>query len=564
MRLFFLIIATYLQLGNTLAQGIKFYVQTDAREILDNSYVDVEFVLENADGKNFRPPSFKDFRIIAGPNRSSSMSIVNGKMNKKMSYGYTLRPLKTGSLTIGAATIESFTGILSTESLTIEVIKADQNTKRDNRDFFVETSLSDSTAYVGQQVILSYKLYTRLDIRSYNIDAGGDFEGFYTQPINTEREPTRREIINGIEYTTKLLRKIALYPQQRGIYKIEPAVVTLGIASNRSSRSFFFSNQLKNERILTDALEILVDNTPNNAPSSFSGAVGEYKMNARIEKRTLTTDDALVINMNIWGDGDSKTVLPPRWMESDSFDIYDPNTLRDSLYFSNGKRMHKKVYEYLLVPKYPGTHILKPEFSFFSPDTQDYVTIQKVMPPINVLQGSGTAIKDVRNEEAPLELSHDTSIKAWPDKIHGSLYHNLFLVFMGIAVAAIFIYMAYLKKSGRTNPAYLARQKARNKALKRLSELEALKSEKTSAFYEELTRALKQFVEDKYAIPALHINRSEVMHSLQNVSQLDAHQIKMFDVLFEEAEKAMYAPGLSSSPEKLYDEALQLISELES
>lgn len=564
MRLLLLIIATYLQLGNIQAQGIKFYVQTDAREILDNSYVDVEFILENADGKNFRPPNFKDFRIIAGPNRKSSMSIVNGKMNKKMSYGYTLRPLKTGALTIGAATIESFTGILSTETLTIEVIKADQNTKRDNRDFFVETSLSDSTAYVGQQLILSYKLYTRLDIRSYNIDAGSDFEGFFTQSINTEREATRREIINGVEYTTKVLRKIALYPQQRGIYSIEPAVVTLGIASDRSTRSFFFSNQLKNERVLTDALEIMVDNTPDNAPSSYSGAVGDYKMDARLEKRTLTTDDALVINMSIWGDGDSKTVLPPSWMESDSFDIYDPNTLRDSLYVSNGIRMHKKVYEYLLVPKYPGTHILKPEFSFFSPDSQDYITIRKVLPPINVLQGSGAALEADIDKESPLELSQSTSVKAWPDKIHGRLYHNLFLVFMGIAVTGIFIYMSYLKKSGKTNPEYLARQKARDIAMKRLSELEALKSEKSSAFYEELTRALKQFVEDKYAIPALHINRSEVMQSLQKLSQLNDHQIKIFDALFEEAEKAMYAPGLSSSPEKLYDDALQLISELES
>ena len=76
--------------------------------------------------------------------------------------------------------------------------------------------------------------------------------------------------------------------------------------------------------------------------------------------------------------------------------------------------------------------------------------------------------------------------------------------------------------------------------------------------------ALKQFVEDKYMIPALHINRSEVMQSLQKLSQLAADQIKLFDALFEEAEKAMYAPGLSSSPEKLYDQALQLISELES
>jgi len=564
MRFFLLIIATYLQLGNIQAQGIKFYVQTDAREILDNSYVDVEFVLENGDGKNFRPPSFKDFRIIAGPNRSSSMSIVNGKMSKKMSYGYTLRPLKTGSLIIGAAAIESFTGILYTETLTVEVVKANESTKRDKRDYFVETSLSDTTAYISQQLILSYKLYTRLDIRSYNIDAGSDFEGFYTQPINTEREAARRELINGVEYTTKVLRKIALYPQQRGIYKIEPAVVTLGIASERSSRSFFFSNQLRNERVLTDGLEIIVGNTPDDAPASFSGAVGDYKMNARLEKRTLTTDDALVINMSIWGDGDSKTVLPPNWMESDSFDIYDPNTLRDSLYVSNGKRMHKKVYEYLLVPKYPGTHILKPEFSFFSPDSHNYITIKKVLPPINVIQGSGTAIKDIADKKDPLELSHDSSVKTWPDRVHGSLYHNLFLVFMALAVASIFIYIAYLKKSGKTNPAYLARQKARERALKRLCELEALKSSKTAAFYEELTRALKQFVEDKYMIPALHINRSEVMQSLQKLSQLDTDQIKLFDALFEEAEKAMYAPGLSSSPEKLYDQALQLISELES
>ena len=60
------------------AQQPNFKAQSDALKIVEGSYVDVKFILSNSEGSGLKPPSFKDFEVVGGPNRSNSMTIVNG------------------------------------------------------------------------------------------------------------------------------------------------------------------------------------------------------------------------------------------------------------------------------------------------------------------------------------------------------------------------------------------------------------------------------------------------------------------------------------------------------
>lgn len=560
---YFILIIVFLLCGGNLQAQLKFYAQADATEILENSYLDVEFILENADGENFRPPQFNNFKIVAGPNRSSSMSIINGKMNKKLSYGYTLRPTQQGRLTIGAATIETYAGTLSTETLTVKVLEASENRQTRSEDVFVETICSDSIVYVGQQLSLEYKLYTRLDVRSFNIETDLDYSGFYAEQLDTDREPTRREVLNGVEYATKVIKRVALFPQQRGSYTIEPAVVNLGIATDRNSRRFFFSTQLENRRYITNACRIEVRNPGKDAPESFSGAIGQYAMSSKLEKRTITTDDAIVVTMSVSGNGDNKTVLPPRWVESDSLEVYDPNIIKDSLYLRSGRRMHKKVFEYLIVPKYPGKYMLEPRFSYYDPDSMAYISLSDALPPVNVIRGTGASV--ITESEPPINtaLMDHTTLEDLPDRIHGKPIHLLLILGLIMLCLGIIAYARYLDNSGKRDAAYIRKMKAAERARARLNALHELKSDKKAAFFEELTRSLKQYIQDKYNIPALHIGNDEIIKQLKHSANMNETQVSRMEVLLNDAEKALYAPGIVESTDKLYDRAFSLITELE-
>jgi hypothetical protein len=97
--LFVLISIVYLSL-NLSAQDINFYAQTDAKEVFEGSYIELEYILTNAEGRNFKAPSFTNFEVASGPSRASEISIVNGSRSSKYKYGFMLIPKKAGKHTI--------------------------------------------------------------------------------------------------------------------------------------------------------------------------------------------------------------------------------------------------------------------------------------------------------------------------------------------------------------------------------------------------------------------------------------------------------------------------------
>ncbi len=547
------------------AQQPTFKAQSDALKIVEDSYVDVKFILSNSEGSGFKPPSFKNFEVVGGPNRSNSMTIVNGVVKQTQSFGYALRPKTKGKLTIGSASIRTKSGFLKTKPFVIEVVKGNPSKNKTVNTFFIETNLSDSIAYVGQQLILEYKLYTTEEVRSINFMNESDYDGFFKQGINSNRESVKREIINGVEYATKIVKRIALYPQQTGTYELEPVTIRLGIADkNNRSRGFFFSNQLKEKRVQAEGKTIIVANNPPTNGNSFSGAIGKYTMNAQASKRSLTTDDAIVVNMSIQGNGDSKTVSAPIWQTSDSLEIYDPNIIEDETFQNGSRYIHKKTFEYLIVPKFPGVYKITPEFTYLDTDKDQYVTLKKMLPPFNVLKGSqSTTVIDDDKSLDIRPISKNIYLSKQSNKIHGTPLYWSFLTLLLASIGGIFYYNNHLTKSGQKDPDLIRKNRALALAQQRLESSKALmSSNNTSQFYEELSVAVKKFISDKYGIPALHINKSEILNQLE-VQNLTGSNHESFAFILGESEKALYAPSLATNMDEIYSQTVELFTNLE-
>ncbi|MBI1225658.1 MAG: hypothetical protein GC192_10520 [Bacteroidetes bacterium] len=102
---------------------VKFTVSVSTDSILMDNYFEVKFILENADGKNFEAPDFSQhFNIISGPNFSTSMSIVNGDISKKMTITYFVEPKETGLFYILPASVTSNDKVLETSPLEVLVV----------------------------------------------------------------------------------------------------------------------------------------------------------------------------------------------------------------------------------------------------------------------------------------------------------------------------------------------------------------------------------------------------------------------------------------------------------
>lgn len=556
-----------LQLSISAQGNVNFYTQVDAVKIIEGSYVEVQFILENDSGSDFTPPSFNGFDVLSGPNQSTSMTIVNGRRSNKISLTYTLRPKNVGVQKIGAAKIKTKSGIRSTDPVRIEVIKANQNSSQTSADVFIIPEISDSVAYVGQQLVLDYKLYTLLDVRTVNMLVEPEFDGFYKEEIRATRSGFQREIYNGQEYYTKSVKRLILFPQQTGTYDIESVNIELGIAKKGSqqSRSFFFTQQLIKKQVITTPLRIIVRNTPATT-LNYSGAVGNYRMEASTPKRSITTDDAIIVNMKIVGNGDSKTVIPPKWPSNDSLEVYDPNILGDETYRNGPEITHAKIFEYLLVPKYPGKYKLNAEFTFYNPDSSEYVTLSKVLPTINVLKGSNKVVtinKDVEQKIDGIMMTTKLSASS-TQPIYGSWWHNSLLGLIGLSSLGLIFFYSRKNKSADNNPDEIKRKKAYSVALARLDKAKQLMGgDDSKAFYEEITIATKKYISDKYKIPAMHINNSEVLEQL-NTQDVGDKILTEISSIFSKSEMGLYAPSTSTSQDQIYKETLEVISQLES
>jgi hypothetical protein len=114
--------------GISNAQKGSFSVKVDKDTMFTDEVLKVEFFIDN-----FKAPDFSGFRLVAGPNTSSSMSIINGEVSQKKSYSFVLIPEDTGIVTIGAATLKTDDDIIDTESIDIVVLDASANYKKINR-----------------------------------------------------------------------------------------------------------------------------------------------------------------------------------------------------------------------------------------------------------------------------------------------------------------------------------------------------------------------------------------------------------------------------------------------
>ncbi len=200
-------------------------------------------------------PSMEGFSVLSGPNTSTNIQFVNGAMSSSHSYAFYLLPQKEGDFTIEPATLEKDGEIYSSNTISIKVVKATSKPKQDKpqvnskndqdllgESLYLKTFVSKKSAFQNEQILVEYKLYFKVDVRSYNIEKIPPNSGFWMEEFKIASQPqVSREIINGITYQVATLRKIALFPTRSGELIIEPMVISVDalVKRNKRSRSLF-------------------------------------------------------------------------------------------------------------------------------------------------------------------------------------------------------------------------------------------------------------------------------------------------------------------------------------
>ena len=556
-------------LGQASGQA-TFKATTDARRVLVNSYLEVTFTLSNAQGAQFSPPGFEDFVVASGPSRSISTTMVNGEVTRTQAYSYTLKPRRTGTLTIGSASILVNRTTLRTKPLTIEVVEGRKGGASAEEQIFIRAEPSTETAYVGQQVLLDYKLYTTLDVESFNILDESNYQGFFAQDVRRFDGRVMREVIEGVQYTTKVLKRIALFPQQTGQLTIQPLNVQLGVVKEGAERrrSFFFTPEVRPVPVATEAVDIEVKPLPAGAPGSFTGAVGEYRITASLSSKTATTDDALTFLLTVRGSGDIKRVEAPALSLPDGFEIYEPKAVEEANLELNASIEGKKVFEYLLLPKAAGEYEFNPSFTYFSPDSAKYITLAPGPYTLRIRQGTGqpktaqAGLLGAQEEVGPLMLNPRLSKIRSP--FLGSPFFWVLVALPLLLFGGLLGWRYRQSRQSAVDPAERRAQEARRIAQSRLSQAEShLQAQDNRAFYDEISKAILGYVSDKLSIPRSALSKATLRERLEELS-LQPALIDIVLSIIQDCEMALFAGRAEASKMKaIYERAEQAIAGME-
>ena len=142
---------------------------------------------------------------------------------------------------------------------------------------------------------------------------------------------------------------------------------------------------------------------------------------------------------------------------------------------------------------------------------------------------------------------------------------GLFYALMGIPALLFILLMAYASYAEKMGADVVGTKSrgATKLAKKRLTVAKKLLAEnKSTAFYEEVFKALTEYVAFRHNIPVSVLTKTKIRETLA-AKNIEAGRIDSFIAALDKAEFARFAPGADKEMGGMYDEALQAIVKVE-
>lgn len=587
------------------ANDVKFVIDAPST-VVKGSRFHLTYILEGGQGSNPEVPEvIEGFRVLFGPgiSQSSSISIVNGKRtsHSSTSYIYTLEAVEEGTFSMPVATIVVDGRNYKSNSAKIKVLPQDKNAAQQQQpgqqpdvttststadkvsadDVFVRAIFSKTKVNEQEAVVVTFKLYSALNIRSLVDAKFPEFDGFMTEEFEF---PANRQIdlenYKGRNYYTLDVKKTLLFPQRSGKITIPSGSVTLVLIVPTGQRvQTFFGMQVVpadvEKTLRTSPVTVDVSKLPEGKPLGFSGGVGTFSLNSSLSANKVKANDAITLKVDISGTGNMKLIKNPEVKMPKEFEAYDPKVSNNFKITANGLSGSRTI-EYLFIPRYPGKYTMPElEFSYFDTSSRSYKTLKTQAYEIEVDKdpnaGTGqSATSYISQQEVKVDQdirylkTGKVNFKNYKDHFFGSVTNILWYIIPFILFGiSVFLYRNQIKAN-----ADIARMKTKkaNKVASRRLKLanKYLKNQEKDKFYEESLRAVWGYLSDKLTIPVANLNRENVDAELRAYGVGD-ELINRFISVLDTCEFARYAPSESDKAmDKLYADMVSSIGEMES
>ena len=487
------------------------------------------------------------------------MQITNGRVSNSTSYNYLLIPTRAGSYEIGPATAVTDGAEVRSRPFTIQVIDAGGQNDEQDRDLFVTSTVSTDRPWQGQQVIYTWRFYSRVPVGQGSIESMDFGSDVVVEDLGEVRQFSTS--IDGVQYTVNEVRK-ALFPQRSGEVTLPQTQLRVQVEAEQTRRpgrrrSIFdeFDSLLgaggrwATKYLLTEPLTLDVRPLPP-APAGWNGLVGEFDIRASLSRRELQVGQSATLEVQVGGSGNVQLLTEPDIPELPAFKIY-PDQPDASIDRSGRLLTGRKVFRRALVPLVAGALDVPPiDLVYFDPELGDYATRSTERIDFDVTPAEGeeelmlteslapttgkVAVRILADDILPIRRTAVGIVSAMPQG------WRLWVWFVG-GVLPPFMYVALLARHRRERRYAADRTlRRRHRALRdALSVARKLRSGAGPASAAEASRIVRRYVGDKLGVEGSALTPSEAEAALVRAG-VDGTLAARCRELLERLEAAQY------------------------
>jgi hypothetical protein len=534
-------------------------------------YLQVQYLIENTTRvSSFIPPKFKQFQIVEGPNQTTGYNMVNGNLKEYVSFSYLLRPGKAGKWVIpaaiarvegknytsnavevvvskGAVAAPSEESMVAAEELILKPGEQAINKIRNN--LFVRLDVDRTAVMVGEPIVATYKLYTRLRSES-RVTERPSFNGFSVYDmVNPDQMEATKEQFQGREYNVYLLRKVQLYPLQAGTFELESLEVTndirfisasaldggyvpsellreLALGLNNSSGIVTESVALKNPPV-----SVVVKALPPAEDSSASGAVGHFTIRSFIDAPEVHKGDVVNLEVQVAGRGNFPMIPVPKVNWPSGIDVFEANST-DQVNKFVAPLSGSKLFSIPFTVNKEGPLDIPPvEFVYYDVDARKYVNAKSEPLSIQILAARPSAIK-------PPVLQEAKPANAW----------KYILTILALILVGGGIYILLKRSSGPVKVVQPIQEPVvvKDEIERPKDPLEEIRTafdrKDVHGFYRQLNLVIDQCMMNKYKVDGTGAWEDQLL-----AKGVDTSMIMEIKQLKQDAEIAMYTPFIQES-----------------
>jgi len=462
---------------------------------------------------------------------SSSISFINGAMTseKTETFTFSLRGETTGSFRIPPVTVVVDQKEYLTAPIDVTVTEATNqqqqqqqtrpgtqtpsqpqtpraNTAPDGSEMFMLALVDKTNVYKNEMIVVHYKLFTQSQLQNVSLGSEPNFTGFWKEELfQADKIQMQREVYNGMQYNTLLLRSIALFPSREGTLTIPTFELVIDVVI--PARSFFDWGSSRQVKVTSRPVNITVNPLPNiTLDRNFIGAVGRFSASSAISANQIEAGESLTYRITLSGTGNFNQTTSPILPNIPGVRFLNPET-DDVKNRSDSSFSGKRTFIYPVIFQESG-NVTIPEIpiTWFDSSQRRYFTQTLPAQTVNVTPSTRQTVVTPGSQQTIRMIGKDIQfiVTSLSTKSFKFLYQTYwYWLIVCLLLLTLALHNIYILEANRrqTDTSYRRNREASVLIKKYLREATKFAKQGSIEFYDSAYIGISQFLTDKLSLP---------------------------------------------------------------